>query len=123
MTRTVMAMALLCLMTSTTAKAADIKKGERVFRKCAACHALEDGRNGVGPHLANLLGRPAATVEGFGYSDALANSGWVWDAETLTSFLTNPREALPGNSMSFRGLRKSEEVENLIAYLESLDAN
>ncbi len=91
--------------------------GARVFNQCKACHTLDAGVNRVGPSLAGLDGRTAGTVEGFRYSDAMKDSGIVWNEETLEGFLANPREYLPGNRMSFPGVRDEEKLEALIDYL------
>ena len=91
--------------------------GERVFNQCKACHSLDAGVHRVGPSLAGLDGRTAGTVEGFRYSDAMKDSGIVWNEETLEGFLANPREYLPGNRMSFPGVRDEEKLEALIDYL------
>ena len=110
----------LCGVLSGQAMAeGDAAKGERVFRKCKACHKLDEGKNGVGPHLAGVIGREAGAVEGFKYSKAMAGSGLTWDVETLTGFLTKPKKYLKGTKMAFNGLKKPEDVENLLAYLAS----
>jgi cytochrome c len=99
--------------------AADPGKGERVWGKCRACHAL-DGTDGTGPHLNGVVNRSKASVDGFSYSDALtAMSGEVWDAEALNGFLESPRSYAPGTSMGFAGLNKVEDRANLVAYLET----
>ncbi|MBR9864460.1 MAG: cytochrome c family protein [Rhodobacteraceae bacterium] len=95
----------------------DAKKGKRVFNKCKACHKLEAGKNGVGPSLAGLFGRPAAEVEGFRYSDAMINSGIVWTPETLTQYLHKPKDFVPGTKMTFAGLKKDKDINDLLAYL------
>lgn len=100
--------------------AADTGKGERVFSKCKACHKLEDGANGTGPHLFGLVGRAQGTVDGFGYSDSLAGLGAVWTADELNAFLESPKGYAPGNKMSFAGLGKIEDRANLIAYLDTI---
>lgn len=75
--------------------------GERLFRaRCGACHSLEPGQNRIGPHLADLADRTAGTVEGARYSNALQSSGTVWTAEALDAFLANPRQAVPGTTMT-----------------------
>lgn len=99
---------------------ADIAKGERVFKKCAACHALEDGDNGVGPHLFGIVGRDVAAVDGYGYSGALVAVAQNWSAENLDGFLTKPRSWAPGTAMGFNGLAKPEDRANVIAYMESI---
>ena len=98
---------------------ADVEKGARVFRKCVACHKLEDGANGTGPYLLGIVGRDVAAAAGFGYSTAMAAHGGIWTPETLDGFLARPSSYLPGTSMSFAGLRKLQDRVNVIAYLES----
>lgn len=103
--------------TEVAALLGDPAAGKKVYRKCRACHALDEGRNGVGPHLAGLMGRTAGAVDGFAYSEALAGSGLSWNAETLAAFLANPKGVVPGNKMAFPGVREAEDIQNLIAYL------
>lgn len=100
---------------------ADLKKGAKLFKKCAACHKVEKGANATGPYLYGVVGRPVASVEGFRYSDAMANHGGEWTPEALNEFLTSPKSYIPGNKMSFKGFAKPEERANIIAYLDSLD--
>ncbi|WP_083225510.1 c-type cytochrome [Neptunicoccus sediminis] len=95
----------------------DAKKGKRVFNKCKACHKLEAGKNGVGPSLAGVFNRPAGEVEGFRYSDAMINSGIVWTPENLTKYLHKPKDFVPGTKMTFAGLKKDKDINNLLAYL------
>ncbi len=100
--------------------AADAGKGEKVFKKCAACHKVEDGANGTGPHLYGVVNRPVQAVDGFGYSGALSAAAEVWTPETLNEFLTKPKDYAPGTSMGFNGLNKIEDRANVIAYLDSI---
>lgn len=104
---------------TTAALTGDVKAGKKVFKKCKACHKLEEGKNGVGPHLAGVIGREAGAIEGFKYSKAMAGSGLTWDAETLTAFLTKPKKYMKGTKMAFNGLRKPADIENLLAYIAS----
>ncbi len=101
-----------------------IAAGEKVFRKCKACHLVGDGaKNRVGPVLTDIMGKPAGQVEGFNYSSALADmadEGLVWSAENLKAFLTNPKSFIAGTKMSFAGLRKDAELDAITAYLTSL---
>ncbi|PID35555.1 MAG: cytochrome c family protein [Rhodobacterales bacterium] len=99
---------------------ADTGKGEKVFKKCKACHALEPGKNGTGPSLYGVVNRASATVEGFGYSDAMAALGVEWTPEELDLWLADPKGYLPGNKMTFKGLGKIEDRANLIAYLATI---
>ena len=99
--------------------AADVAKGETVFKKCAACHKV-DGADGVGPHLNGVVGRPVASIDGFSYSDAMAAHGGDWTPEDIFAFLASPKQDVPGTKMSFAGLPKPEDRADLIAYLETL---
>jgi cytochrome c len=121
------AAAAACLVAAVLAgpawAAGDAAEGERVFKKCAACHAVGEGAaNRVGPHLNELFGRPAGGLDGFKYSKGMSEAGeggMVWDDETLALFLEKPRDVVKGTRMAFAGLRKAEERENVIAYLRS----
>lgn len=103
----------------------DAVKGKKVFAKCMACHTIEDEKNRVGPHLVNILGRKTATVDSFKYSPAMTKAsedGMVWDEATLSSYLTAPKQFIPGNKMIFVGLKKPEDISDLIAYIRSKSA-
>ncbi|WP_377069335.1 c-type cytochrome [Roseovarius ramblicola] len=102
---------------------ADAGKGERVFNKCKACHQVEDGANGVGPHLYDVVGRKVDSVEGYTYSGALEEVADVWTAENLFAFLENPAGYAPGTAMGFAGLGKPEDRANVIAYLDQIDGS
>jgi cytochrome c len=78
----------------------------------------ENAKTRVGPVLNGLIGRKAGTYEGFKYTEANKNSGLIWDEPTLTKYLRNPRATIPGTSMTFVGIKKDEEIEDLIAYLK-----
>ena len=95
----------------------DIKKGKKIFKKCKACHSVKAGKNGVGPSLSGIIGAQAASVEGFKYSKAMKEAGLTWNAANLTAFLTKPKALVKGTKMSFGGLKKEADVENLLAYL------
>ena len=103
--------------TTQVAMAGDADAGKKVFRKCKACHSLKEGKNGAGPSLHGIIGAAAGQTEGFRYSKAMIGSGITWDAETLAGYLADPKGYMPGNKVAFRGLRKDEEIENVIAYL------
>ena len=106
---------------SDTAHAGDPVAGEKVFKKCKACHAVDKEKNKTGPHLVDLLGRAAGSVDSFKkYSKAMKASGIVWNAETLDGYLANPKKYLKGTKMAFAGLRKEKDRQNIIAYFESL---
>ena len=105
--------------------AGDPAKGERVFRKCMACHAVgEDAKTKTGPILNGVVGRPIASREDFDYSDALqelAAKDGTWTPEELGHFLEKPRDFAKGTKMSFAGLRKEEERADVIAYLATFE--
>ncbi len=114
------AVAALCLPLAALA-AGDASRGAQMFRACAACHTLTAGEHRTGPSLAGMYGRKAGTAEGFQrYSDALRNSGLVWDARTLDGWLRDPAALLPGNAMAFRGLPEARDRDDLIAYLRAV---
>jgi len=97
---------------------ADYDAGRRLFRRCSSCHTVaEGGGNRVGPNLYGVFGREAGSVGNFNYSSALETAGFVWTAEQLDGWLANPREFLPGNRMSFVGLREETDRRNVIAYV------
>lgn len=101
---------------------ADVASGEKVFKKCGACHKVVDGENGTGPHLYGVVGRDIASVDGFGsYSGTLTGLDGAWTAENLNAFLENPKGWAKGTSMSFAGLKKVDDRADVIAYLDSLD--
>lgn len=102
----------------TGTASADAAKGEIVFHKCQACHSVEKGKNKVGPSLYGVVGRPAASVEGFNYSDALKKSGLTWDEATLTKWLQSPRKLVSGTKMAFPGLHNEDDIKNVIDYLK-----
>ncbi|MFM9841348.1 MAG: c-type cytochrome [Dongiaceae bacterium] len=100
----------------------DVAAGEKLFVKCKTCHALEAGKNKVGPSLAGLFGRGAGSLADFNYSDAMKASGITWDEATLGEYLADPKGRIPGNKMVFPGLKKDEDRANLIAYLKTATA-
>lgn len=101
----------------------DAAAGEKVFRKCKACHAVGEGaENKVGPVLNGIVDGAIATIAGFTYSDTLIGlgaEGKTWTPEELSAFLEKPRAYAKGTKMSFAGLRKEEDRMNVIAYLAS----
>lgn len=97
-----------------------VAAGEKVFKKCKACHQIGDGaKNRVGPQLNGIVGRDIASVDGFKYSKTMGNMDGNWDAESLAAFLADPRGTVKGTKMAFAGLRKDADVEAMIAYLSS----
>jgi cytochrome c len=106
---------------STANAAGDAAKGEKVFKKCKACHTVDEGgKNKVGPNLFGIVGSAAAQKDGYKYSSAMKDAGLTWDAETLDKFLKKPKAMLKKTKMSFPGLKKEKDRNNVIAYLETL---
>ena len=107
------------ILISLPTQAGDLKAGEKVFRKCKACHYVDKEKNKSGPHLVNIVGRAAGSVDGFKYSKAMKNSGLTWDEATLAEFLKKPKAYLKGTKMAFAGLRKDKDIDDVIAYLKA----
>ena len=96
----------------------DIKSGEKIFKKCAACHSInKGGKNKIGPALYNVVGRAVGGVNDYKYSKALASYGKKWTFEELNGFLTKPSSYLKGTKMSYAGLRKEKDRASVIKYL------
>jgi cytochrome c len=103
---------------------ADASAGEAVFRKCAACHTInQGGANGLGPNLWGTVGAQLAHVAGYSYSDALRGKGGTWTFDAMNDWLRSPRQFAPGTKMTFAGLSNPEERANLIAYLNQQGSN
>lgn len=118
----VVAMVGIGLMSGAALAGGDAAKGEKIFKKCMACHAIADRTNKVGPHLVALVGRAVASVEGYAYSDSMkeyAAAGAVWDEPALLAFLENPKAIVAKSKMAFPGLKKEDEREDLIAFLKT----
>ena len=105
-------------LSAGNASAADAAKGKKVYNKCKACHALKAGKNKVGPTLHGLFGRKAATVPNFKYSKAMKASGVTWDEESLRAYLKKPRKFIKGTRMAFAGIKKINQMDDLVAYLK-----
>ncbi|MGQ0559978.1 MAG: c-type cytochrome [Sphingosinicella sp.] len=103
---------------------ANLQAGEGSFRKCAACHTInQGGASGLGPNLWATMGAPLAHAAGFAYSDALRGKGGNWTFEAMNEWLRSPRAYAPGTKMTFAGLSDPAERANLIAYLNSQGSN
>ncbi|QCN96968.1 cytochrome c family protein (plasmid) [Azospirillum argentinense] len=107
-------------MGAGAAQAADAAAGKDVFKQCMACHTAEQGKNKVGPSLFGVVGRPAASIEGFKYSKPMqekAAGGLVWTPDNLKAYITAPKEVVPGGTMAFAGIKDAGKVDDLIAFL------
>lgn len=100
-----------------------VKAGEKVFRKCKACHQIGEGaKNKTGPHLNGIVGRAIGGVDGFRYSGAMAEAGeagGIWTEEELVAFLTKPKKYMKKTKMSFAGLKKEKDMQAIMEYLKS----
>lgn len=116
-----MGLAIGLAMAMPAAADGDASKGKTVFKKCSACHTV-DGKNRVGPTLMDVIGRPVASLADFKYSPAMtafAAGDKVWTAELMAEYLIAPRQMVTGTTMAFAGLKKPEEIADLIAYLQN----
>ncbi len=96
----------------------DAAKGEKVFKKCKTCHNFDPGKKKIGPHLKGIIGRKAGSVEGYKYSKAMKAADVTWDEANLDEYLKKPKAFIKGTKMSFGGLKKDSQRQDLIAYLK-----
>jgi cytochrome c len=112
----------LVLLAGAAAQAADPLRGRSVFEaQCSTCHS--NGRGGgvvVGPPLYGVVGRKAGSVPGFAYSATMRNAGFVWSEAQLRAYLPSPRRYLPDVKMTYPGLKNPNQLDDLIAYLDTL---
>jgi len=117
-------LAFLCAALPSAAQDGDPDRGLKVFSACKSCHQVgANARNGVGPHLDGLFGRPAGSLDGFKYSSAMkkkGEAGLVWDDAALDTYLEKPNALVPGTRMSFRGMRNVNDRQDVIAYLKQV---
>lgn len=95
----------------------DAARGQTLFAQCKICHALEAGKNGLGPSLKGVVGRKSGSAAGFTYSPAMKASGLIWKPPVISEFLTAPMKKVPGTKMAFAGLSKPQDRADIIAYL------
>tara|TARA_B100000902_G_C27236077_1_gene877482 strand:- start:18 stop:560 length:543 start_codon:yes stop_codon:yes gene_type:complete len=102
----------------------DISIGEKVFKKCAACHSIvKGGKNNIGPALYNVVGRQIGSVSDYKYSKALSEYGKEWSIEELNGYLIKPAKWIKGTKMAFAGLRKEKDRASVILYLNQNSDN
>lgn len=113
------AIAAIAFAAPALAQTGDATSGQRVFRACAACHSLEPNRNMTGPSLAELWDRKAGGLASFPrYSTALKSSGVTWDDKSLDAWLADPQHFIPGNQMTFPGIKDARQRGDLLAFLK-----
>ena len=102
----------------------DVERGEKIFKKCAACHSInKGGKNKIGPALYNVVGRKVGKISNYKYSKALATYDKNWDFKELNGFLTKPAKWVKGTKMSYAGLRKEKDRASIIKYLNQNSDN
>ena len=102
----------------------DIASGEKIFKKCAACHSIvKDGKNKIGPALYNVVGRKVGAVSDYKYSKALIGYEKNWTFEELNGYLLKPSTWIKGTKMAFAGLRKEKDRASVIKYLNQNSDN
>lgn len=108
---------------ASPAVAADADAGAKLFRRCAVCHSIEEGKRKIGPSLYGVYGRAAASLEGFRYSPAMTAygaTGVVWNDETLDAYIANPKGVVPKTRMTAPPIKSGDDRANIIAYLQTL---
>src|SRR6266545_8066279 len=112
-------LALIILPYRAMAQPGDAARGERMYRACVACHSLEPNRNMTGPSLAEVWNRKAGGLPSFPrYSAALKSAGLIWNDATLDEWLKDPQHFIPGNTMTFPGIRNAQQRADLLAFLK-----
>ena len=102
----------------------DVASGEKIFKKCAACHSIiKGGKNKIGPALYNVVGRQVGEVSDYKYSKALAKYDKSWTIEELNGFLLKPAKWIKGTKMAYAGLRKEKDRASVIKYLNQNSDN
>ena len=102
----------------------DLATGEKVFKKCSACHSIvKGGKNNIGPALYNVVGRQVGAIEDYKYSKALSTYGKEWTFEELNGYLIRPAKWIKGTKMAFAGLRKEKDRASVIMYLNQNSDN
>jgi cytochrome c len=109
---------LLSVSVLPQAYGADASHGEAVFKACAACH--NDRPGALGPSLKGVYGRKAGALEDFHYSAAMKRADFVWDEPNLKEYITNPQGKVKGNRMPFSGLQNPSDIDDVVAYLQTL---
>jgi cytochrome c len=113
---------VLVALAAAPARAADVAEGQKAFqRQCAACHNDKaEGPRKLGPTMFGVVGRKTGGVEGFRYTEANKNAGWIWTVEKLEEYLKAPQQVIKGTNMAYAGVRNDAERANIVAFLATL---
>ncbi len=112
-------LALVVLPYRAVAQPGDATRGERMYRACVACHSLEPNRNMTGPSLADIWNRKSGSLASFPrYSPALKSAGIIWNDDTLNEWIKDPQHFIPGNTMTFAGIKDARQRADLLAFLK-----
>jgi cytochrome c2 len=117
--RVVVVTLALTLVASSAMAVGSATDGQRDFSRCAACHAIKKGSNGIGPSLASVVGREAGTESGYSFSPAMASVKITWDDASLDRFLANPQSVVHGTKM-YIAIPDARQRKDIIAYLNTL---
>lgn len=116
--RSLMPVIGIAFTVSTAAFAADTEHGKLLFQACAACHT--DRPDAIGPSLKGIVGRKAAVLEDYRYSNPMKRANLFWDDANLRAYIADPQAKVPGNRMPFGGLSDTKDIDDIIAYLNTL---
>jgi cytochrome c len=116
-----LAVSMAVVAATTFPGAVRAQDGEALFRRqCATCHAVQAGQNKIGPSVAGIVGKKAASVPGFEYSDAMKAANVTWADDSLAKYLADPKGFVPNGKMVFAGLKNPDDVQAVIDYLKTL---
>ena len=115
----VAASAAFIALVSQPAQAADAERGKTLYAACAACHSEKP--DALGPNLKGVVGRKAAALDDFRYSAPMRRANLIWDEANLKAYILDPQATVKGNRMPFGGLREARDVDDIIAYLKTLN--
>jgi cytochrome c len=117
----------LAFAVPVTARAgSDVEAGARIFKLCVSCHSVTDQARKIGPTLNGVFGRRAGTVPGYKYSAFMVmagEAGLMWDEAELAAYIADPKGRIPNNSMAFAGLKKPQDVANVVAYIRQFSTD
>ena len=116
--RSAAAVVVLLAMSAGTTAAADAEHGKALYQTCAACHT--ERPDALGPSLKGVVGRKAAALEGFRYSNPMKRANLIWDEDNLRAYIRDPQAKVKGNRMPYGGLTDANDVDDVIAYLKTL---